>query len=58
MKTKFYTASKDGALMHWTCNKMLTEVKEKNRKRKLSEDEGQEDSEQENEGRLIEKKIF
>lgn len=33
----FYTASKDGALMYWTCNKLLSEVVEKSRKRKLEE---------------------
>eukprot|EP00112_Aurelia_sp_Birch-Aquarium-sp1_P009002 Seg2008.2 transcript_id=Seg2008.2/GoldUCD/mRNA.D3Y31 product="Periodic tryptophan protein 2-like" protein_id=Seg2008.2/GoldUCD/D3Y31 len=35
----FYTASKDGALMYWTCNKKLAEVKEKAKKPKLSEEE-------------------
>jgi len=39
----FYTVSKDGAVMHWECNKQLLEVKEKSRKRRLSNDEDKEE---------------
>ena len=36
--------------MQWGCNKQLSEVKEKNRKRRLSDNENKEESEEDEKG--------
>ena len=44
--------------MQWGCNKQLSEVKEKSRKRRLSDNENKEDSEEDDKGELWKKRSF